>query len=815
MPDAGVGNSDRVFFKRLTPEHAIPYAEEDRSSGGICYGTAYPLTERVWLCAYDAFSGTYNGVANNYGIYLMDAFGNRELLYRDPKISCMSPIPLRPTPVPPVIPDLSTPPATPVPEADAGNPPAGTVGVVNVYDSTLALPPDTPITELRIWEILPKTTPIKDRPRTRLGDNSGTRALLGSVPVEKDGSAYFTMPANVPVFFQAVDASGCCAQTMRSDTYIHAGERRLCLGCHEPRNRAPSLRTGFPAAFQREPSQITPDVDGTNPFNYVRLVQPVLDKHCVSCHFKDKTGKAPDLTKGDWQRHPNRFPNSVESLSAYLAKDIHNFNSHLGQLDRSTPGQFGARASKLYQILSDPRGHHGLKLPQEDLHRLIVWMDSSGSVWGSDREIDRQAAGEVVRPLAHPGNDTSVDANYAHASMHVSAATWTMELKDAHGFGRPTTDAIQPGTGFRVYGPPKKDSGQPVEYPFGKVENFPLVAYYAPEQELRLETSPIIAHKRATHLMLYQTLQNVGEKPSPPIDAVEPLHIGFGEAGKGWHHFSVGGERSGIRTVPMLVVLTGDDANTDGFFCFLEWPGPGGYVTFEGGVLRAGVNLGGMHLEPGETVVLPVVHTGFFIGGPAEAEIVLRRYLQDHTIFEKASARSRMILPDNILSEHAFARPVADGAILQSSLACGSTSAEAALLGRLAADPQLGIGDQPWSASSAKRLMHWLAELRSVQHLLRQDACSLLPDDHPVDAIEFVSYQADEAAVVAFADAEGGEAVLRLHGLRQEIEYEVVRRPTGQTTRANGANLMNEGLRVFFQPRESALWRVKVSGSSK
>jgi hypothetical protein len=211
--------------------------------------------------------------------------------------------------------------------------------------------------------------------------------------------------------------------------------------------------------------------------------------------------------------------------------------------------------------------------------------------------------------------------------------------------------------------------------------------------------------------------------------------------------------------------------------------------------------------------VLPVVHTGFFIGGPGEAEIVLRRYIEDRTVFGKAFARSQMIMPDNILSEHAFGRPAADGAILRAGLACGNTPAEMTLLGRLAGDLHSGVGDQPWSASSAKRLMHWLAELRSVQHLLRQDAYHILPDDHPVDATEFVSYKGEEAAVVAIAEAEGGSAVLRLRGLRQEIEYEVVRRPTGETTRATGANLMNEGLRVSLKPHEAALWRIKVAGS--
>jgi hypothetical protein len=44
------------------------------------------------------------GTGNNYGLYLLDAFGSKVLLYRDPAISCLSPRPLRPRDVPPVVP---------------------------------------------------------------------------------------------------------------------------------------------------------------------------------------------------------------------------------------------------------------------------------------------------------------------------------------------------------------------------------------------------------------------------------------------------------------------------------------------------------------------------------------------------------------------------------------------------------------------------------------------------------------------------------------------------------------------------------------
>ena len=43
----------------------------------------------------------------------------------------------------------------------------------------------------------------------------------------------------------------------------------------------------------RTPSRLRPDVDGTNPFSYPRLVQPVLDQHCVCCHQRRPARRPP------------------------------------------------------------------------------------------------------------------------------------------------------------------------------------------------------------------------------------------------------------------------------------------------------------------------------------------------------------------------------------------------------------------------------------------------------------------------------------------------------------------------------------------
>lgn len=374
---------------RLTPEVGFP----ETQGGTESFGSPWPLSQDYYLCAFEP-PGERRGV---YGLYLIDSFGNRELIYRDPDIACHNPIPIRPRFRSPVIPEIAQ-------RVPADQPAVATVSIANVYESQQPWPSGTKLKALRIFQVLPMSVPSGAPPHETgirlpqsLDSVNIARMVLGTVPIEQDGSAHFTVPARKELFFQVLDERGLAVTSMRSATQLQPGEHLACQGCHEPRRRTTPPRQ-TPLALRRAPSRLQPDVDGTNPFSYPRLVQPVLDRNCVSCHAKSP-GKAPRLDAEPLPYGAGHYFASYLSLAPRFG-----FYSYGGrdfaepQWYRTTPGQFGARASLLYRMLE--AGHHDVRLSPEDLHRISVWLDSCSLFYGVYEKEGGQAQlrGEVPQP---------------------------------------------------------------------------------------------------------------------------------------------------------------------------------------------------------------------------------------------------------------------------------------------------------------------------------------------------------------------------------------------------------------------------------
>lgn len=369
----------------LDPRRNRVPPEEELRWPGHCYKTPWPLREKVWLASYsfDQLVGEPGGnLPNLFGIYLCDAFGNRELLYRDPAISSVWARPVAKRPVPPEIRSVIDP-----AYAEKGK---GTFFLSNVTDSwPYAFPTNRPIRALRIFEVIKKTTPNIDSPKVAAGMGALGRWVLGTVPVDADGSAFFEAPAKTPIYFQALDGEGRAVQTMRSLVYLQPGERESCVGCHESRSKPAEPRPQA-LALKRAPSVIAPGPDGSRPFSYPRLVQPILDANCVKCHDGTKP-KCPSLTGGaeGWaSRSFNVLIRHVAYSGWGLPEDNHE--------PITEPLRFGALASPLLKRLDS--GHGGVRLSPSERDRMILWMDSNGAFYGTfDPELQRkQLNGERI-----------------------------------------------------------------------------------------------------------------------------------------------------------------------------------------------------------------------------------------------------------------------------------------------------------------------------------------------------------------------------------------------------------------------------------
>ena len=378
-------------LKRITPDNGFP----ETQGGQRYYGTSWPLSEDYYLCV-------YNGQRSNHAVVLVDSFGNHVLVYADPSIGCLAPLPLRPRRRPSLVTGLATP-ELPAPRPPRSIDPAANaageavVACVNVYDGLLPWPKGASIKALRNIQLVPKATYRIDDPAVSKWSESLCRGVLGTVPVEPDGSAHFRVPAGKTVYFQALDANGLAVQSMESATYMQPGERLVCQGCHEHRWQAPKAPASVPLALRRAPSKIVPEVEEAFPVAFPRLVQPVLDRKCVPCHTKN--AKAPDLS-GTFDADAN-----AKNLGRTWTRSYHTLVGRAFGLSgkppsreqvRTTPGEFGATASKLYQMLR--AGHHDLKLTPADLRRITLWLDCNSNFYGAYHDLENQLRGEEVLP---------------------------------------------------------------------------------------------------------------------------------------------------------------------------------------------------------------------------------------------------------------------------------------------------------------------------------------------------------------------------------------------------------------------------------
>lgn len=339
----------------------------------------YPLSDKYFLVSCKLTP------QSNWGLYLVDAFDNFTLIKELPGYALMEPIPLRATPRPPTVPEKVN-----LASKDA------VVYLPDIYvgDGLKGVPRGT-VKSMRIV-----TYHFSYQGMGGLLGVVGMdgpwdiKRVVGTVPVNADGSAKFKIPANTPVALQPLDGEGKAVQLMRSWMTAMPGEVVQCSGCHEPQNSAPPRRNSL--ALNQPPAEIVPWRGPTRGFAYAREVQPVLDRHCVGCHNGKPDGEGrpvfslrgdeplkdwASITPGNGGGAAGKFSVGYANLHRFVRRPGIESDYHLLE-----PMEFHADTTHLMQVLQ--KGHYGVQLDAEAWDRLVTWIDLNCPFHGTWQAID-------------------------------------------------------------------------------------------------------------------------------------------------------------------------------------------------------------------------------------------------------------------------------------------------------------------------------------------------------------------------------------------------------------------------------------------
>lgn len=414
--------------------------------------TPWPLSEEFFI----APVGSGKNVKE---VLLVDAFGNRVALFAGKDLPARHTVPLRPRPTPPVIPTKTF-------QGERSGLPEhkrAVISIQNVYVADIPFPEGTNITRLRVVQAIPRPEQFPNKREPYIGWCHGqlNRMSLGTVPVESDGSAYFEAPVGKEIYFQVLDERGIAVQSMRSGTYVHKGEHLSCVGCHENKWETPPSMEGTPLAFQRDPSPLTPDPQGSCPLTFARLAAPVLHNTCDPCHASATTGDPPRFNIPATQAGTcsNLGDFSCGVLYHKLVKDynLHEIcysggkGRHGGTEGfRSKPGGIGTLGSDLGTILMADKHRQRVSeghLSKEDLYRITTWLDLTAPEFSAHYDLEKQRAGVVVWPMidVDPENPTGVESD------RPSRGTTTV-LRELRDRGYPTSEMVHSGFTMSIRG---------------------------------------------------------------------------------------------------------------------------------------------------------------------------------------------------------------------------------------------------------------------------------------------------------------------------------------------------------------------------
>jgi hypothetical protein len=222
----------------------------------------------------------------------------------------------------------------------------------------------------------PNFVPAVMCPISQYGGSWESKTVLGEAPIYSDGSAAFIVPARTPVYFQVLDSLGYCIATMRSWSTLMPGEQFPCLGCHESKTESPDPGVKS-LAGEAKPLEKTLGIEDQY-FDYPKLVQPIWDAHCITCH-KANHESGFDLTGTLSGSSGNKkWSTSYNSLLKGIGIATKNKAVNICTIF-STPEQkpaysFGSSLSPIMTNVINGT-HHDVKLTEKEKRIVACWID--------------------------------------------------------------------------------------------------------------------------------------------------------------------------------------------------------------------------------------------------------------------------------------------------------------------------------------------------------------------------------------------------------------------------------------------------------
>ncbi len=368
--DNSLGENGEPSILHITPE--TPYSET-HGWPSPNFSHPYPVTEDLFLTSRANHHVPGQGTLppeNDRAIYLVDTLGGREFIYENPAVASFSPIPIR---------------KRSRPHAFPASVPANAPDFATLYVQNVALTRNDPERKIQPGMIKAiRVNALGVQPRAERTPCSMTvpveipKKVLGTVPVDADGSVYFKVPAHTSLQLQALDAYGRAILTEKSLFYLQKGESRSCIGCHEPELTSPSM-VNVHSGSPRAPLELTPPAGPQykGGLSFMRTVQPVLDRYCICCHGLEQPSKNIDLVHDGALTWPRSLTSLIKMGEHRLgAKDF------MDGLDKniSRPFTYYSYASKLPDMLLQ---HHGkVVVDRPSFQRIVDWLDLNAQCYG-------------------------------------------------------------------------------------------------------------------------------------------------------------------------------------------------------------------------------------------------------------------------------------------------------------------------------------------------------------------------------------------------------------------------------------------------